>query len=289
MKSLTLICVLLLIAPSLVAQDSPLTREHTSETNRYREALPGEWASSYFITYAPRYINATAIKGFDDSFMPKFIPGMNYASMRFESLLEYKIDNSFSFGLRPSLGLGYGFTTYSSHGLFKLATIGGEQDMPAKFAVDQLTWDIGTQASLRWESLEFFLDTRWMNAHRFRRIEASSGIFSGASGFIDNLESKIRQEDDRLTFSDWGFGIGYHINDLTWNYRAALVYRPATIVDFKGQGSTLSGFGVDFRADGLQLSDDLGLALSFRWDFWLPSDEFNDVFFFELGIGIRFS
>ncbi|MCK6438997.1 MAG: hypothetical protein L6Q71_02205, partial [Planctomycetes bacterium] len=64
---------------------------------------------------------------------------------------------------------------------------------------------------------------------------------------------------------------------------------PATEIDFDGRTASLPGFGLDFRADGLRLSDDLGLALHFRWDYWFESDDFQHVSFFEIGVGVRFS
>ena len=141
--------------------------------------------------------------------------------MRYEMLFDYTIDRQWSIGLRPSTSLGYGFTSYSSHAEFPLQNLSGRLAVPAKFAVDQLSFDLGLEAELRYDWIGFLVDYRWQTDIRYRRIEASSPNVTNNNGFVDNLRGQIRNEEDIYQQHAWGLGVAFHIPDQDWNYRGS--------------------------------------------------------------------
>lgn len=261
-----------------------------SETPRFREAAPGEWSRTHVITWNPRYFNATDTRGFDDSFSRRLITSMTYISARYEQQADYRLGAKHWLSFRPTASLAYGYSTMSSHEMFLLGTVDREVDMPSKFDIGQLIGDIGATAGIRGEDHEVFVDWSSLAAWRFQRV-VSQGTqkIDPVTGLVDSIRAPTRNEEDRAFFHQTGIGYAFHFGAEPWNYRFAMLWRPVAHLTWQDRSATLMGFGIDMRADGFRLSDDVGLALHLKFDFFLPKDDFNDVFWFELGIGVRFS
>jgi hypothetical protein len=261
-----------------------------SETNRFREALPGERSYTSMLTWAPRYFNATSIDGFDDSFSKRWLPSMQLVALRYEGILDFRLNHDLTLSIRPQLGFGYGYSTLGSHEQFRLSTANRLASVSTKFTINQLMLDIGATVGLRIRAWEGFFDWRSVYAFRFQRLTASeTAVRDAGTGLVDTVRAKVRKETARAFLNGGGFGIAAHFGAEPWNYRFAVTYRPMTVLDYDHRSGTLQGIGLELKADGLRLSDDAALALGFRFDFWLPNNDFNDVLFFEFNIGVRFS
>ncbi len=276
-----------LILESLLPDDKGL---HPSESEKYALTLPGDSSTTFLFNWAPRYINVTDIRGFDDSFTTIFISGMHFLAPRFESIFNYRVNPDWSLSARPSFGASYGIFEFSSHQEFNLQTLPEKVEVPSHFNVQELALDLGTQAGVKYKSYELFMDYRSLFAFRFQRVRASRREYiSPGSGFIDNLSAQVQNRTRKLFVHTWGLGFAWHFGREPWNYRLGLIFRPASVFSYGDKTESLDGFGIDLRAGELRLTDDVGLALGMRWDFWLPSDHFNNAHYFEISVGVRFS
>ena len=288
--NLCLCALTLAYAAPLLAADGDRILRHLSETPDYRAALPGEWMTTWYALWAPRYITVTKTSSFDDAFARKWFSGTQWVAPRVEAAFDYRLDNDWTLGVRPELGLSYGFTSFSDNEKFRFSTIDGRAEMPARFAASMVSLDFGARAGARYDDYEALFEWRELYAWRFQRVRASGrALYSSTTGLIDYIASPVRNETELLTQHSPALGFGYHFGNAPWNYSANLLVRPATYVDFKDAHTYMTGMTFELAADGLRLTNDVALALGVRWDFWFPNDNLNNMHYFEFCVGIRFS
>lgn len=266
------------------------TNLSANETERFDEPLPGEYAYTYFISWAPRYFNVSDVWGHDGSYSPLFLTGMQWLGARFDMEVDYRSDVDERVTSRWGLGLSYTYQEFSSHEIFQLQSLDVRQDMSARLESSLLSIDLLGSLGYRWGRYELFSEFRSVLAWRFRRVKASQRYYSGpVQGFIDNLQSPVRDETRTIQMYQWGVGQAWHIGDDPTNFRLSTTFRPYNWIQWGERSTFTSGFGIEFRSGGLRLSDDLEFAFGSRFDFWLPNDGLNDIFVFELSFGLRFS
>lgn len=261
-----------------------------NETQEYGEALPGEYATTWYITWAPRYINVSDVANHDDSYSARWLTGQQWLGARTDVDIDYRSSPDTRITQRYGIGASYTYQEFSSHEMFRLHTLDQTKDMPARLESSLLSVDISGMVGYRYKRFETFFEMRALAAWRFRRVSASKHVYTDTfQGFIDNLESPTRNETRLIQMYQWGIGTAWHIGDDPTNFRLATTFRPYNFVQWGERYTYTSGFGFEFRSGGLRLSDDLEIAFGTRFDFWLPNDELNDIFQFEFSIGLRFS
>jgi hypothetical protein len=271
--------------------DEPHGLRSASETDKYRESLPGETSFTNAVSWAPRYFNVTRTEGFDDSLSKRWLTNLHLVGVRYEGILAHRLDHDRSIIFRPTAALTYNYSWISSDEMFRLRTVQREVAVSSSFQTNQLFADFGASLGYSGRVWEGFLDWRSMLAFRFQRLTTNErSVVDPLGGLIDNVESPVRNETTRAFMHSFGIGAALHFGHEEANYRLALTYRPFTLMDYDHRNGTLQhGIGLELKHDGLRLSDDSALNLAFRFDFWLPSQEFNDVFWFEINLGVRFS
>ncbi len=292
MRSILSSCLvlILLLACSAGLQAQSRTPITASETSEFREAQPGEWAYTNFITWAPRYVNVTDVRGFDDSLSRRFVPSLTFVSARYERAMKYRLSHQTWFSLRPTASFGYGYSAFSSHEEFRLNTVDREVAVPAKFGVGQIHADLGASFGIWSGAHEVYLDWSSLFAWRFQSLKARVNTATDpVSGLVDSLREPLRRQTHLAQLHSLGVGYALHVGNEPWNYRIAFTVLRVTEVSWNDHRTLVAGSGFDVRADGFRLSDDVGLALHFKFDWWLPRRGFNDIFWFELGVGVRFS
>lgn len=286
---LALAAAVAIFAASLNAQDR-LPSASASDTPRFREAQVGEWATTSFLAWSPRYFNATDISAFDDSFSRRLITSLGLLTAKYERQMDYRLGERDWLTLRPALGVGYGYSTMSSHEEFRLNSVNRYVETSTKFGIGQAIGDLGLAVGYRHGAHELYLDFQSVFALRFQRLKSNElSKIDPVSGLVDSIESPVRNETHKAWFHNLGIGYGLHVGTEPWNYRLSAEYRPLAYLEWQRRSTTTHGFGIGAQADGFRLSDDIGLALHFRFDFYLPKDDFNDIFWFEFGVGVRFS
>lgn len=263
---------------------------HTGETGLFKDTLPGEWSFTHFLTWSPRFITLTDTRGFTNTFSKRIPEGLHYLALRGELAMEYRIDEEWTLGVRPTAWFGYGYSGFRGHEKFLMQSTGLVKPVRSSFQINHLSFDLGVQVGARKGEFEGFLDINTITAFRFSRIRvANRKLINPNTGFVDNVKSPTRNETSRAIVYSWGLGFGYYADVKDWNYRTSVIIHPATRFEFEEHDATLPGFGFDFRAGGLRLSDDLDLALLFRWDYFFRGQDFRKLHFVEFGVGIRFS
>jgi len=285
---LALSCPLLAAEDDVEELDSP--RASASDTPRFRESHIGEWATTHFLTWSPRYFNASEVSGFDDSFSRRFITSLGYLSIKYEMQADFRLGEHDWIALRPSAGLSYGYSTMTSHEEFRLNSVNRYVDSRAKFGIGQAIADLGLSAGYRRKAHEFYADWQSIFAMRFQRVKSiETSKIDPVTGLVDALDAPVRNETHKAWLHSVGIGYALHIGTEPWNYRLSVEYRPLAYLDWQERSIVTQGFGLGFQADGFRLTDDVGLALHFRFDFYLSREDFNDIFMLEFGIGVRFS
>ncbi|MCA8940463.1 MAG: hypothetical protein KDB07_11670 [Planctomycetes bacterium] len=263
---------------------------HYGEVDEFRETGIGGTRLTHSVLFAPRFFSVSHILGRDDTFNRRALLGIDFLTLRYEALIEHRLDRNTSLMLRPTTSIGWGYLSVENHELFQLETLGSDVERRSDLSVQNVVFDLGIHAGVRFGSWEPYFDYRLVHGIRSQKVETSEVLYvTPGSGVIDRVADQDRQEEDQATLHAWGLGLALHFGDEPWNYSFGMHVRPFNPIHYKDNTTSLWGAGFEFRADSLRLTDDSALALIFRWDFWFPDDEINDAHHFEIGVGVRFS
>ena len=289
MRLIGLLLLLACCAPQLRAEDS-FRALHDGETATYREARVGEWAATNVLAWSPRYFNLTENRGFNDSFTTRYLTGVEFMSLRYWRMHDYRVDEDTTLRLTPTLSLGWGAYEHSSNDLFELENLGFGIERPVHYFGHHVSADIGLRFGYRSGNWEPYADWHSLFAWRFQEVRTSDTIYTTPSGgFIDRVDEPIRDVTDAAELHSWGAGIAYWFGNDPWQYSVFSSIKPFNQASFKGRSVTIHGFDIGMGAYSLRLSDDSALYLGFRWEYWFSNDEFSTNTTFEFSIGVRFS
>ncbi len=297
--SLSLLAALLPCA--LHAQDVEPDREfevrrlprgrHPSETERYSAIGLKEWGVAWNVYYTARSYNISDIRGLDESLATNWLYSFDFWGVGARAHIEYKESAEWTFSILPRLDVGYGILNASHHNTHELEDLPFSRNYRGANDSQKLSFRAEVEFALRWRWLWFVAKfDSWM-VFRRRDIRANDTVYRDDQlGTLSKIKDRDRVdwEQGYLVGAATGVGFEFYFLDPDVRFILFTLYRPLNNVGFRNGGGLTHGFEVMVRSADYDISNVFGIFFEASLQMYLPTDEFNDVYYSQFSIGVKF-
>jgi hypothetical protein len=303
LASFTLIMLALLALPCLHAQglephdiDFDIRAQrprslHPSETERFREVGLSEWGLAWNVYYTVRSYNISDIRGLDNSLSTNWLNSFDTFGLGVRAHIEHRHSADWRFSILPRADVAYGILNSSYHNEFEFEDLPFTRNLPSANDSQKLSLNLDLEFAARyrwlWLTAKF---NSWM-VFRKREIRGYTPSFRDDQlGEISRVSNRKRTEWEQAYLFGAAVGPGFEFFFLDPQSRFIVftLYRPFNHVEFRGGTGVTHGFEVMVRSADFEISNVAGVFFEASVQAYLPTDHFNDIYYTQFSIGVKF-
>lgn len=296
----------LLVAPALYAQPDgegvedmefdvkrqPYVRDlHPSETEKYREVGIGEWGVAWNVFYTARSYNISHIKGLDNSLASSWLYSFDPWGLGFRAHIEHRVSQQWHLSLLPSVDVAGGILNVRGTNTHKLRDLPFDRNYSGANDQQKLSVNFELEFSARWRFMWFTAKFNSWAVFRRRAIRAHDTDFRDPQlGTLSPIEDRKRVDWEQAYVYGASTGVGFEFFFLPESTRFIFfaMYRPFNHVQFRDDSAVTHGLELVIRSADFRLSNQVGLFFEVSMQLYLPTREFNDVYYTQFSLGIKF-
>ena len=289
---------LLLLVPLPLAAQQPAPefdvlrerRAHPAETPMYRELGIGDFGVAFAAYYTARSYNISDIRGLDNSLATSWLYSFDPWGLGFRTHFEFRASSEWRLSLIPRLDAAFGLLNNSHHETFGFHTLPFTQNYDAANDAMKLSVNLELEFSARWRWL--WLTAKGSGWGVFRRTSVKSyrdSYVDPQLGTLDLVKDRERVDWDQGYVYGFSTGVGFEFFfvDEATRFVVFVMARPFNFVQFRGATAMTHGMEVLLRSADFELTHHVGVYFEVSMQLYLPTREFNDVYYSQFSLGIR--
>ena len=304
-------CILLLVTamsllPSLHAQSDdakldemkfevkrePYPRTlHPNETPRYRATGVGEVGIAWNVFYTARSYNISDIRGADNSLANSWLYSFDPFGLGMRAHIEYRVSNEWRLSFMPKADVGYGFLNTQHTNTHDLEGLPFDRNYRGANDSKKLSMNFQFEFAARWRFLWFVhrFDA-WMVFRRTAVRAFDTHYRDPQLGTLARIKDRERVDWDQAYVFGSATGIGFEFFFLPESTRFTVfaLWHPFTNVSFRDKGGLTNGVELLVRSSDFELTNQFGIFFEVSVKMYLPTDEFNDIYYTQFSIGVKF-
>ena len=299
----TILALLALVAPGALHAQQPtppaepkfeirrVPRAHRNETNRYRELGVGELGFAFSAYYTARSYNISDISGLDNSLATSWLYSFDPWGLGSRAHIEWRITPEWRLSFMPRADVAFGILNASYDNIHDFNQLSFSHGYRGANDVQKLSLNLEFEFSTRWRWLWWINKFNAWMVFRRRDIRANEAVFRDPQlGAIDRIRDRERVDWEQAYLFGSGTGVGFEFFFVDESYRflVGTLWRPFNQVVFRDKGGITNGFEIFVRSVDFELTNQVGLYFEAAVQAYLPTDEFNDIYYTQFSIGVRF-
>jgi hypothetical protein len=263
---------------------------HPSETNMYRELGIGEFGAAFSAFYTARSYNISNIRGLDHSLATSWLYSFDPWGLGFRTHIEYRASTEWRLSLIPRADVAFGILNNSHHETFGFETLPFTQNYPARNDAQKLSLNLELEFSARWRWLWLTAKGSGWMAFRRTHVKSYPATYEDPQlGTLDHVKDRNRVDWDQGYVYGLSTGVGFEFFfvDAAARFIVFLMARPFNTVMFRGDSATTNGAEFVLRSADFELTDHAGIYFEFGLQLFLQTAEFNDIYYTQFSLGVR--
>jgi len=269
----------------------PIRRDtHPSETRKYRELGIGELGFAFASFYTARSYNISDIRGLDHSLATSYLYSFDPWGLGGRIHAEYRATNEWRFSLIQRADVAFGILNTPHHETFHFDNLPFSQNYPAANDNLKLSVNLEVEFSARWRWLWFTAKANsWMVFRRTKVRGYRDSFVDNQLGTLDKVNDRVRTDwDNAFVYgASTGIGFDFFFVDEAARFIVFAMWRPFNVIRFRDATGISNGMEFIIRSADFDLTNQLGIYFEVSAQMYLPTDEFNDVYYSQLSLGLR--
>lgn len=271
--------------------DVPGPRRHPSETGRYRQTGIGEFGLAFNIYYTVRSYNITDKSGLDNSLATSWLYSFDTWGLGLRTNIDYRISNEWRLSIMPRADVGFGILNNSYTNTHELEGLPFTRNYRGANDMQKLSLNFDLEFSLRWRFMWFVNKFNSWMVFRKRTIRANDTDHrDNQLGTLGRISDRDRIDWEQAYVMGAATGIGFEFFFMPESTRLTLfaLYRPFNWVSFRGKDDLTHGMEFMIRSNDFELTDQFGIFFEVSAQLFLPTENFNDIYYTQFSIGVKF-
>jgi len=301
---LVLLAALPLLAPLRAQENSgiedmefdvkrqPYGRElHPNETPRFREVGVGEFGLAWNVFYTARSYNITDYSGLDNSLGTSWLYSFDPWGLGARAHIEYRVSNEWRLSFGPRADVAYGILNTQYPNTHDLEGLPFDRNYRGANDQQKLSLNLEFEFAARWRYLWFVHKFESWMVFRRREIRAFDSVYRDPQlGTLARIKDRERVDWEQAYVFGTATGIGFEFFFLPESARFILfaMWRPFNNIVFRDKGGLSNGLEIMIRSADFELTNQFGIFFELSIQMYLPTDEFNDVYYSQFSIGVKF-
>lgn len=301
---LVLLAALPLLAPLQAQDDTPVEdmkfdvkRQpygrslHPNETPRFREVGVGEFGLAWNIFYTARSYNITDYSKLDNSLATSWLYSFDPWGLGARAHIEYRVSNEWRFSFSPRADVAYGILNTQSPNTHDIDGLPFDRNYRGANDQQKLSLNLEFEFAARWRYMWFVHKFESWMVFRRREIRAFDSVYRDPQlGTLARIKDRERVDWEQSYLFGTATGVGFEFFFLPESTRFIIfaLWRPFNNIVFRDKGGLSNGFEIMIRSADFELTNQIGLFFEISVQAYLPTDEFNDVYYSQFSIGVKF-
>jgi hypothetical protein len=264
---------------------------HPSETDRFRAVGLKEWGVAWNVFYTVRSYNVSDIRGLDNSLATSWLHSFDFVGLGTRAHIEYRDTPEWRYSILPRVDVAYGILNNTYHNPHQLEDLPFERNYRGANDMQKLSVRAELELAARWRWLWFVAKfDSWM-VFRRREIRAHDSAYRDPQlGTLSRIKDRKRVEWEQAYVFGGATGVGFEFYFMNPETRFILftLYRPFNSVTFRGGNGITHGMEIMMRSADYEISDVVGLFFEVSMQLYLPTPEFNDIYYTQFSLGVKF-
>lgn len=300
LRATLILCLLCAAAPLLAQEPSPTEFDiqrkpprslHPSETERFRQIGLQEWGVAWNVFYTARSYNITDIRGLDQPLSTSWLYSFDFVGLGGRAHIEYRMSPEWAFSILPRLDVGYGILNESYHNTHELTDLPFKRNYRGANDMQKLSMRTELEVAARWRWLWFVAKfDAWMVFKR-REIRANDTVYRDPQfGTLSTIKDRKRVDWEQAYVFGAATGIGFEFFFLDPSVRFVIfaLYRPFNNITFREGTGISHGMEYTIRSADFDISNVVGVYFEIGFQAYLQTEEFNNVYYSQFSIGLKF-
>lgn len=294
-----------LLAPALAGQEEtapedmefdikrqPYERKlHPSETPKFKEVGVGEVGVAWNVYYTARSYNISDIRGLDESLATSWLYSFDPWGLGGRAHIEYRISNEWRLSFMPRADVAFGILNTEHPNTFEINDVPFSRNYHSKNDNQKLSLNLEFEFAARWRFMWFVHKVNTWMVFRRREVKAFDTVYRDPQlGTLGTIKDRERVDWEQAYLFGTATGVGFEFFFLPESSRFTVfaLWRPFNNVTFRDKGGLTNGMEFVIRSNDFELSDQYGIFFEINMQFYLPTDEFNDIYYTQFSIGVKF-
>lgn len=264
---------------------------HPSETTKYREVGVGEFGVAWNVYYTARSYNISDIRGLDQSLATSWLYSFDPWGLGLRTHIEYRANNEWRFSFMPRADAAFGFLNTEHPNRFDLKDLPFDRNYHSSNDTQKLSVNLEFEFAARWRFMWFVHKVNAWMVFRRREVRAYDTRYRDPQlGTIGTVREPKRVDWEQAIVFGTATGVGFEFFFLPESSRFIVMalWRPFNNVSFRDKGGLTNGLEFVVRSSDFELSDQFGIFFELSVQMYLPTDEFNDIYYSQFSIGVKF-
>ncbi|MCB9895067.1 MAG: hypothetical protein H6839_11505 [Planctomycetes bacterium] len=264
---------------------------HPNETERFHEVGVGEIGLAWNVFYTARSYNISDIRGVDNSLANNWLYSFDPWGLGVRAHIEYRISNEWRLSFMPRVDGAYGILNTQYPNTHEIEGVPFRRNYRGANDAQKLSLNLEFEFAARWRFLWFVHKfDAWM-VFRRRQVRAYDSLYRDPQlGVLGRIKDRERVDWEQAYVVGTATGIGFEFFFLPESTRFSIfaLWRPFNNVSFRGKGGLTNGLEVVIRSSDFELTNQFGIFFEASVQMYLPTDEFNDVYYSQFSVGVKF-
>lgn len=263
---------------------------HPSETPKYRELGIGDLGFAFAAFYTARSYNISDIRKLDHSLANSWLHSFDPWGLGARIHAEYRLSNEWYLSLIQRADVAFGLLNTPHHETFSFYELPFTQNYPASNDNQKLSVNLELEFSVRWRWLWFTAKANSWMVFRKTEVRGRRDTFvDGQLGTLDSVKDRKRTDwDNAFVYgASTGVGFDFFFVDESARFIVFAMWRPFNVVRFRDATGITNGLEFIVRSADFDLTDQAGIYFEASAQMYLPTDEFNDIYYSQFSFGIR--
>lgn len=264
---------------------------HPSETPRYRGTGVGEVGLAYNIFYTARSYNISDIRGLDNSLASSWLYSFDPWGVGGRIHIEWRVSPEWRLSILPRIDVAHGLLNSSYHNTNEIEGLPFTRNYRSANDMQKLSVYAELEFAARWRYMWFITKVGMWSVFRQREVRTNDVRYRDSQlGELGNIRDRTRTEWEQAYVFGAATGIGFEFFFLPESYRFIVMglWRPFNNVVWREKGGLSNGFEFMIRSADFELTNQVGIFFEMALHLYWPTDEFNDIYYTQFSIGVKF-
>jgi hypothetical protein len=264
---------------------------HPSETDRFREVGVGEVGVAWNVYYTVRSYNISDIKGLDNSLSSNWLFAFDPWGLGLRSHIEYRVSNEWRLSFIPRADVAFGILNSSYTNTHELEDLPFTRNYRGANDAQKLSVNFDFEFAARWRFMWFVGKFNSWMVFRRRVIRANDSSYRDPQlGTLSDIKDRKRVDWDQAYLFGGATGVGFEFFFLPESSRFILMalWRPFNHVSFRQRSGVTHGLEFVVRSADFELTNQIGLFFEIGVQMYLPARDFNDIYYTQFSVGVKF-
>ncbi|MCA8918836.1 MAG: hypothetical protein KDB32_07145 [Planctomycetes bacterium] len=270
----------------------PYTRErHPNETKRFQEVGVGEFGLAWNVYYTARSYNISDIRGLDNSLASNWLYSFDPWGVGVRAHIEYRLSNEWRLSFMPRADVAFGILNTQYSNTHEIEGLPFSRNYRGANDAQKLSVNVEFEFAARWRFMWFVHKVSSWMVFRRRVVRAFDSVYRDDQlGTLGRIKDRQRVDWEQAYVFGTATGVGFEFFFLPESTRFILfaLWRPFNNVSFRDKGGLTNGLEIMVRSADFELTNQIGIFFEVSVQMYLPTDEFNDVYYSQLSIGVKF-